>query len=236
MIAGSIAAVLNAWFRVASPSLTICLFSEFAIGIRLGMQIGSSPIGLECHGQNPAIGLRLILANLYHSPATAQSYLLVVEICDRVLRRPLVLEGKLGRDIWALPSDSATEHWLSDGRLGIPRLKRTQKTFGIVLLLICGVARVRADATVAVAGLGLGLLVWFGREEVEAERYMTRRKLSEILRLHASEIWDDGSEYTLGKPIRLAKLPGFAVGVLLTAPGPGALARRSFLFLFFPKS
>jgi hypothetical protein len=40
---------------------------------------------------------------------------------------------------------------------------------------------------------------------------------------------------TFGTPMRLAKLPGFEFGNLLTAPGPGALARRPFSFLFLPR-
>ena len=76
---------------------------------------------------------------------------------------------------WAFPDSSA--------------LKRRS---ALCCFLFAGFARVRADATVAGAGWGLGLLVWFGREEIEAERYMTRKMFLEMLHLRASQIWDDG--------------------------------------------
>lgn len=106
----SVATILHVWLCMASSSLAICPLSELAVGIRLGFPVGSSSNGLERHGKNPAISLKSVLARSFRSSTGSQSYSLIVEVCDHVLRRPLVLEGKLGCDTWTVPNDPATEH------------------------------------------------------------------------------------------------------------------------------
>jgi hypothetical protein len=89
----------------------------------------------------------------------------------------------------------------------------------------------------AVAGVGLALvalvtlLIWLGLPETDADRYSTRQ---EVRNRHRYSIQDE-IRFTFGSAMRLAKLPGFEFGTLLTAPGPGALARRPFSFLFLPR-
>lgn len=90
----------------------------------------------------------------------------------------------------------------------------------------------------AVAGVGLALvglvtlLTWLGLPETDADRFRTRQEVRNRLRYSTHQ---DDIELTFGTAMRLAKLPGFEVGTLLTAPGPGALARRPFSFLFLPR-
>jgi hypothetical protein len=71
---------------------------------------------------------------------------------------PLMDRPPLGSRIvaWAFPVSSAV-----------------RRRSALCCFLFADFVRVRADATVAGAGLGFGLLVWFGRKEAEAERYMT---------------------------------------------------------------
>jgi hypothetical protein len=61
-----------------------------------------------------------------------------------------------------------------------PDSSALRRRSALCCFLFAGFARVRADATVAGAGFGLGLLVWFGRKDAEAERFMTKVISSEI--------------------------------------------------------